>query len=77
LTGSDIDLDVQADICEIRFKYNRIAKEIVEHLQQEYGIRMCESNIGYILKRYEIGCSQKYKPEMVERLKMKEVSFLP
>jgi len=69
LTGSDIDLDVQTEICEMRFKYNRTAKEIAEHLQQEHGISISESNIGFILKRYEIGCSQKYKPEVVEKLK--------
>jgi hypothetical protein len=69
LTGSDIDLDVQAEICEMRFKNNRNAKEIVQHLKEVRGISMCESNIGYILKRYEIGCSQKYKPEVVEKLK--------
>ena len=69
LTGFGIDLDLQAEICEMRFKDNRTAKEIVKHLKEEHGVSTSESRIGNILKRYEIGCSQKYKPEAVEKLK--------
>ena len=69
MTGFGIDLELQAEICEMRFKYNRTAKEIIEHLREEHNFDTTQSRIGLILKRYEIACSQKYKPEVIAKLK--------
>jgi hypothetical protein len=72
LTGYDVDFEVMAEICELRHKHRLTDKEIVEHMHEEHDIDICSSNVGLILKTYEIGCSQKYKPEVIKKLKEKD-----
>ena len=62
----EFDVEVQALICELRWKTH---DEIVEILLQTHGISITNSSVGNILKLYEIGCSQKYKMDHVEKIK--------
>src|SRR5271157_1430554 len=68
-TGYDVDFEVMAEICELRHKHRLTDKEIVDHLHEEHDIDICSSNVSIILKTYEIGCSQKYKPDVIKKLK--------
>jgi len=69
LTGFTLDLEVQARICEMRWKDRNTEAEIVDRLRRENGIIITEGTVGNVLRLYEIGCSQKYKPEIVEKIK--------
>lgn len=69
LPGCEFDIEVQALVCELRFKYHRTDVEIADILRIDHGIWMDESTVGDIVRMYEIGCSQKYKPETIEKMK--------
>jgi len=69
MPGCEFDYDVQALICELRFKHHHNDKEIAGYLQEHHGIWIDETTVGDTVKLYEVGCSQKYKPEMVEKIK--------
>lgn len=65
----EFDYDVQALICELRFKHHYTDKEIADYLHDHHGIWIEETSVGDIVRLYEVGCSQKYKPKMVETIK--------
>nr|MDO8115963.1 hypothetical protein [Candidatus Sigynarchaeota archaeon] len=69
LLNCEFDIEVQALVCELRFKYHRTDVEITDILRTEHGIWMDASTAGDIIRMYEIGCSQKYKPETIEKMK--------
>ena len=69
MVGYEFDFDVQALICELRFKHHYTDKEIAEYLQEHNRIWIDETTVGDIVRLYEVGCSQKYKPKMVEKIK--------
>ncbi|HME52780.1 MAG TPA: hypothetical protein VKM55_11225 [Candidatus Lokiarchaeia archaeon] len=69
MLGCEFDYDVQALICELRFKHHYTDKEITEYLPEHHGIWIDETTVGDIVKLYEVGCSQKLKPKMVEKIK--------
>lgn len=62
------DIEVQALICELRWKHHKTELEIVEELKDEYCITISIGQVGNTLKMYEIGCSQEYKPELVKKI---------
>jgi hypothetical protein len=65
----DFDYEVQASICELRFKYHQTDKEIADYLHDYNGIWIDETTVGDTVRLYEVGCSQKYKPKLVEKIK--------
>lgn len=69
LRGCSLDIEVQAWICELRFRYHRTEAEIAQDLERECGITVCLGTIGNIIRHYEIGCSQKYKPAAVAKIR--------
>jgi hypothetical protein len=72
----EYDFDVQALICELRFKYHQTDKEIADNLHDLHGIWIDETTVGDTVRLYEVGCSQKYKPKVVEKIKENGGIFL-
>ncbi len=66
---SDFDYEVHAKVVELRWKRKLTYEEIIIEMKNEYGILLNLATIERMLKTYEIGCSQKYKAEYVERIK--------
>lgn len=69
MPGYDYDYEVQALICELKYKQCKTNKEIAEYLQKQHDIWIDESSVGNTVKLYEVACSQRYKPEIVEKVK--------
>jgi len=63
------DMEVQALICKLRWKDHKTEEEIVEYLRENHEISISIGQVGNILKVYEIGCAQRYKPEVVKKIK--------
>ncbi|HME51377.1 MAG TPA: hypothetical protein VKM55_04115 [Candidatus Lokiarchaeia archaeon] len=76
MIGYEFDYEVQALICEMRYKDHYTDKEISEHMQEERGIWIDETTVGDIVRLYEVACSQKCKPEIVEKVKKNGGIFL-
>jgi len=72
----EFDFEVQALICELRFKYHQTDKEIADYLHDHHGIWIDETTVGDTVRLYEVGCSQKYKPKVVEKIKENGGVFL-
>lgn len=66
---SDYDIDVLAKICELRWKHKCTYEEISNQMEQDFGIPISLSTIEIILKIYEIGCAERFKPEYIENIK--------
>ena len=65
---SDYDYEVHAKVAEFRWKRKCTYEEIISEMKKEYGIILNLATIERMLKTYEIGCSQKYKPDYVEKI---------
>lgn len=66
---SDYDYEVYAKVAELRWKNKHTYEEIIDEMDSQFGIRLNLATIERMLKVYEIGCSEKYKPEYVEKIK--------
>lgn len=66
---SHYDYEVHAKVCQVRWKSKSTYEEIVEAMEEQFGILIDHSMIEKILKIYEIACSKRYKPEYVEKIK--------
>ena len=65
----DFDFDVMAKVAELRWRHNRTMDEIVVDMLELYNITICRASVENILNLYEIGCSVKYRPIYVEKIK--------
>jgi len=61
----EYDYDVLTKIVELRWKHGLTYDEIVETMSEDYKLLINHSAVENILKLYEIGCAEKYKPEYV------------
>lgn len=66
---SDYDYEVHAKVAEFRWKHKLTYEEIIARMERDFGIILNLATIERMLKTYEIGCSQKYKPEYIEKIK--------
>jgi len=66
---SDYDYEVHAKVAEFRWKHKLTYEEIIARMQKDFGIILNLATIERMLKTYEIGCSQKYKPEYIKKIK--------
>lgn len=66
---SDFDYEVYAKVVEFRWIRRLTYEEIIIEMEKEFGIILNLATIERMLKTYEIGCSQKYKPEYIEKIK--------
>jgi hypothetical protein len=66
---SDFDYEVHAKVAEFRWKRRLTYEEIITEMEKDYGILLNLATIERMLKTYEIGCSQKYKPEYIQMIK--------
>jgi len=66
---SDYDYEVYAKVAELRWRHKHTYEEIIEEMEKQYKIILNLATIERMLKVYEIGCSEKYKPEIVEKIK--------
>ena len=67
--NSDHDYEVHAKVAEFRWKRRLTYGEIIAQMQKDFGIVLSLATTERMLKTYEIGCSQKYKPEYIEKIK--------
>lgn len=65
---SDFDYEVHAKVAELRWRRKLTYEEIIIAMEKEYGILLNLATIERMLKIYEIGCSQKYRPEYVQKI---------
>ncbi len=65
---SDFDYEVYAKVAEFRWRRKLTYEEIIEAMEKDFGIVLNLATIERMLKTYEIGCSQKYKPEYKKRI---------
>lgn len=66
---SDYDYEVHAKVAEFRWKGKLTYEEIIDAMEKDFGIVLNLATTERILKTYEIGCSQKYKPEFIEKIR--------
>lgn len=66
---SDYDYEMHAKVAEFRWRRKLTYEEIITDMEKDYGIILNLATIERILKTYEIGCSQKYKPEYIEKIR--------
>lgn len=66
---SDFDYEVHAKVAEYRWKRKLTYEELIETMEREFGIVLNLATIERMLKTYEIGCSEKYKPQYVEKIR--------
>lgn len=66
---SDYDYEVHAKVAEFRWKQRLTYEEIIARMESEYGIILNLATVERMLKSYEIGCSEKYKPEYKNKIK--------
>jgi len=66
---SDFDYEVHAKVAEFRWRRKHTYEEIIEDMEKDFGIVLNLATTERMLKTYEIGCSQKYKPEYKEKIK--------
>ena len=65
---SDFDYEVYAKVAEFRWKHKLTYEEIITGMEKDFGIVLNLATVERMLKTYEIGCSQKYKPEYIEKI---------
>jgi len=66
---SDYDHEVYAKVAELRWSHKHTYEEIIDKMSKQYKIVLNLATIERMLKIYEIGCSEKYKPEIIEAIK--------
>jgi precorrin-6B methylase 2 len=66
---SDYDHEVYAKVAELRWSHKHTYEEIIDKMNKQYKIVLNLATIERMLKIYEIGCSEKYKPEIIEAIK--------
>lgn len=66
---SDFGYEVHAKVAEFRWNRKFTYEEIIAQMQKDFGIILNLATTERMLKTYEIGCSQKYKPEYIERIR--------
>lgn len=66
---SDYDYEIYAKVAELRWRDKHTYVEIIEEMNKQFAIMLNLATIERMLKVYEIGCSEKYKPEIVEKIK--------
>jgi hypothetical protein len=66
---SDFDYEVHAKVAELRWKNKLTYEEIILEMEKSFEIVLNLATVERILKTYEIGCSEKYKPEYIEKIK--------
>jgi hypothetical protein len=66
---TDYDYEVQAEVIRLRWQEKKTHGEIIDYLKTHYSITMDPSAVEPILKIYEIGCAEKYRPEMLNKIK--------
>lgn len=66
---SDYDYEVYAKVAEFRWSRRLTYEEIITRMQKDFGIILNLATTERMLKTYEIGCSQKYKPEYIAKIK--------
>jgi len=66
---SDFDYDVHAKVAEFRWKRKLTYEEIITEMEKDFEILLNLATVERMLKTYEIGCSQRYKPEYIEKIK--------
>lgn len=67
--NSDYDYEVNAKVAQYRWQRKLTYKEIIEKMKNKFGIILSLATTERMLKTYEIGCSQKYKPEYIKKIK--------
>lgn len=67
-TKSDYDYEVYAKVAEFRWNRKLTYEEIIKQMEKDFGIVLNLATTERMLKTYEIGCSQKYKPEYVKKI---------
>lgn len=66
---SDYDDEDYAKVAELRWKNKHTYEKIIDEMDSQFSIRLNLATIERMLKVYEIGCSEKYKSEYVEKIK--------
>ena len=66
---SDYDHEVYAKVAELRWSHKHTYEEIIDKMNEQYKIVLNLATIERMLKIYEIGCSEKYKPEIIKAIK--------
>jgi hypothetical protein len=65
----DYSYNIYAKVAELRWKHHKTYQEIIDTLKQEHSISICLNTVENMLKIYEIGCAEKYKPYYFEKIK--------
>lgn len=65
---SDYDYEVHSKVAEFRWKRKFTYEEIITDMEKDFGIILNLATIERMLKTYEIGCSQRYKPEYKKKI---------
>jgi len=65
---SDYDYEVYAKVAEFRWRRKLTYEEIINAMKKDFGIVLNLATIERMLKTYEIGCSQKYKPKYIKNI---------
>lgn len=65
---SEYDLEVLAKIVEFRWKHHCTYQEIADRMADEFVIIISLGTIETILKVYEIGCAERFKPEYIKMI---------
>jgi len=65
---SDYDYEVYAKVAEFRWRHKLTYEEIIDAMIKDFGIVLNLATIERMLKTYEIGCSQKYKPKYIKKI---------
>ena len=64
----EYDYEVKAKVCELRWAHRLTYEEIVQEMDRLYGIKINHSAIEIILKMYELGCAERYRPEYLKKI---------
>ena len=70
------DYEVEAKICELRFKELKILEEIEIYFSFIYSIKISTRTIGKIIRRYEIASKHENETMMLEELKNQGCSII-
>lgn len=64
----EYDYKVKAKVCELRWSQRLTYEEIEHEMDRRYGIIINHSAIEIILKMYEVCCTERYRPEYLEKI---------
>ncbi len=65
---SDYDYELYTKVVKFRWKRKLTYEEIISKIEKKFGIILNLATIERMLKTYEMGCSQKYKPEYKKKI---------